>query len=127
MIRCAKETAGASKILQQRMEQLRAASWTDLTDADAAKAIFVAGSDARESCNQNSETVTIAPWPTGGTANVTKITRSTNGSTTVVTENPDLVDQPAVLVTVSVTWKGAGDRTRTRETCTVMANGGLGR
>ena len=127
MIRCAKETAGASKILQQRMEQLRAASWIDVTEADSVSELFASAPDARESCNQNSEQVTIAPWPTVGTPVVTKITRSTTGTTTVMTENADLVDQSAVLVTVGVTWKGAGDRTRTRETCTVIANGGLGR
>jgi hypothetical protein len=127
MIRSAKETAGASKILQQRMETLRAASWTEVTDAATLKDFYATAADAGESCNQNFEKVTIAPWPSGVGPSVIQITRSTSGTTTVVSDNPDLVEGAAVMVTVSVSWTGAGNRARTRETCTVIANGGLGR
>lgn len=127
MIRSAKETTGASKILQQRMEQLRAASWTEVTDADSVKSFYATAPDAAESCNSFSETVTIAPWPTVAAPSTIRITRSSSGTTTIVSDNVDLVDLPAVLVTTNVTWTGAGNRTRTRETCTVIANGGLGR
>jgi Tfp pilus assembly protein PilV len=127
MIRCAKETNGASKILQQRMEQLRSASWTEVTDAATVQGIYATAPDAWESCNQMAESLTIAPWPAVAGASTIQITRSSAGTATIVTDNEDLVDGPAVLVTTRVSWTGVGNRNRTRETCTVIANGGLGR
>jgi hypothetical protein len=127
MIRSAKETNGASKILQQRMEQLRSASWTEVTDAATVQGIYATAADASESCNQMAELVTIAPWPVVGGASTIQIARSSGGTATIVTDNDALVDGPAVLVTTRVSWTGAGKRSRARETCTVIANGGLGR
>ena len=127
MIRCAKETGGASKILQQRMEQLRAASWTEVTDAATVQAIYATAPDAQDSCNKLVETVTLAPWPAVASPSTIQITRTAGGTSTIVSDNEDLVDLPAVLVTTRVSWTGTGKRTRVRETCTVIANGGLGR
>jgi hypothetical protein len=127
LIRAAKETGGASKILQQRMENLRAASWAEVTDAATLRDMYAVAPDASGSCNQLAETLTIAPWPTVASPSTIQITRSTAGTASIVTDNPDLVDGNAVLVTARITWTGAGNRTRIRETCTVIANGGLGR
>jgi hypothetical protein len=127
MIRCAQENAAASKILQQRMEQLRSASWTEITDADSVKAFYVNAPDAADGCKQNSETVTLSAWPAVGGVGITRIQRATNGGLTVPVVEPNLADQPAVLVTTRVTWAGVGGRSRIRETATVIANGGIGR
>lgn len=127
MLRCAKETGGASKVLQQRMEQLRACSWTEVTDAATLQAIYATAPDSWESCNKLSETLTIAPWPTVTGPSTITVTRSSSGVAAIAADNDALVDGPAVLVTTRISWTGTGNRTRTRETCTVIANGGLGR
>jgi hypothetical protein len=127
MIRCAKETAGAGKILQQRMEQLRAADWPEVTDAATVQSYYATAPDAIANCNQLTETVTLVPWPVVAGAIAMKITRSATGTVTLVSDNTALVDGAGVLVTTRVSWTGAGNRTRVRETCTVIANGGLGR
>jgi hypothetical protein len=126
MIRCAKETNGASKILQQRMETLRAKSWAEVTDAATLNGVYATGPDASDSCNNLSETMTVGSYPAVVGAAVIQISRSTAGVTTTVSDNPNLVDGSAVLITTRVTWTGTGNRSRVRETCTVVANGGLG-
>jgi len=126
MIRCAKETNGASKILQQRMETLRAASWVEVTDAATLQGLYANQPDSSASCNNLAETLIIGPYPVVVGASTIQISRSAAGVTTIDSDNPNLVDGQAVLVTTRVTWTGTGNRTRTRETCTVVANGGLG-
>jgi len=127
MIRSAKETGGASEVLQQRMEQLRSCSWTEVTNAATLRDLYATASDSSASCNQLSESLTLVPWPVVGGATKLTITRSTSGITAITTDNVALVDGDAVLVTTQVSWTGGGNRTRIRETCTVIANGGLGR
>lgn len=127
MLRTSRETAISSKILQERMEQLRGFTWTDITDSDILRTNFGTATDSASGLAPTlSETLTVTSWPTAGTA--IKITRSTTGVIALVTDNVDLVDgADAVLVTVRADWIGANNRNRSRETCTIMANGGLGR
>lgn len=125
MLRCSKETIRASKILQERLETIRTANWTEVTDSATIRGFY---DSAPTSCALNgvSEKITLSAWPPAAVPPI-QITRSTAGTTAIVTENLDLDDQPAVLATVQVSWKSANNRVRMRETATVIANGGLGR
>ena len=127
MLRSSRETAIASKILQERMEELRGMTWTDVTDSSSLKSNYATATDSAAGLAPNilTETLTVTAWPTAGTA--IKITRSATGTVALVTDNVDLDVQSAVLITVRAAWTGAGARSRVRETSTVIANGGLGR
>lgn len=125
MLRASRETAVASKILQERMEKLRGATWASVTDSATLKEMYATGTSADNGLSTVAETVTVSAWPTATTP--IQITRSGTSAATLVCDNPDLVDGSAVLVTTRVTWTTAGPRNRARETCTVIANGGLGR
>ncbi len=127
MLRASKETIIASKILQQRMEQVRASNWTEVTDAISMQATYATAADASVGLNGVIETLTISIFPSVSGTNI-KISRSTAGLATVVTDNPNLVDGNAVRVDARVTWTGTpGGITRVREMSTIVANGGLGR
>jgi hypothetical protein len=73
-----------------------------------------------------SEQVTISAWPRAAGTNLV-IARSATGTGTIVSDNPTLTDGNAVLLILRVSWTGAGNRPRVRETATVIANGGMGR
>jgi hypothetical protein len=116
----------ASKVLQQRLEQVRTANWVDVTDSAALQTLFAAAADGAAELPGESEIFTVTAWPSGAGPSI-QITRAAGGTMTVVTDNPDLVDTPAVRVDVRTTWTGnPKKRTRVRETSTVVANGGLG-
>ena len=125
MLRCSKETIHASKVLQERLETIRTANWTEVTDSATIRAFY---DSAPTGCalNGRSEKITLTPWPPAAVTPLV-VTRGTTGLTAIVTDNDDLVDQYAILATVQVSWKSANNRVRTRETATVIANGGLGR
>ena len=125
MLRASRETAIASKVLQERMEVLRGTNWADITDASSIQAIYATGTNADKGLAPVAETVTISAWPTATTS--IQISRSTAGTATIVSDNVSLIDgATALLVTTRVSWTGAGARPRARETSTVIANGGLG-
>ncbi len=131
MLRASKETITASKLLQERMEQLRMLNWAEITDASSIQDLFATQTNSASLFTGESESVTISKWPlTSGTTSSTsiKVNRAANGTVTLVSDNADLVDgTPTVRVDVSVTWPGTpGNRTRIRETSTIVANGGLG-
>lgn len=125
MLRCSKETVQASKVLQERLETVRTANWTEVTDAETIRDFYNA---APTDCVLNgiTEKITLSPWPATAVT-PTVITRSSVGAAAIVTDNVDLVDRFAILATVQVSWKSVNNRVRTRETATVIANGGLGR
>lgn len=127
MLRASKETIIASKILQQRMEQMRGSNWSEITDAPTLYDIYTTAPDAAVGLNSVTEILTVSAYPSVSGTNI-KITRSTAGLTTIATDNPDLVDGSAVRVDARVTWSGTpGGITRVREMSTVMSTGGLGR
>lgn len=129
MLRASKETVNASKVLQQRMEQMRTLNWAEITDTGSVQAIYRTPADAAVLLTNPVETVTISAFPPPGTPPATiQVQRAANGTVSQISDNPDLVDgYPAVRVDVRLTWKGTPHgRTRTRETSTVVANGGLG-
>jgi len=124
-IRCAKETIGASQVLQQRMESLRIANWQEVTDADWVKANLL-NTDAlgAEPLRNLSETLTLVPYGSNNLGN-TQFTRNRNGAT-IVNRNADLLTENAVKVIWTVDYTGApNDRAVTRQVVAILAKGGV--
>lgn len=124
-IRCAKESIGASQVLQQRMESLRIANWQQVTDADWVKAnLLDADALGAEPLRNLSETLTLVPY---GSANIgnTQFTRTRSG-TTIVSRDPGLLTENAVKVIWTVNYNGApNDRAVTRQFVAILAKGGV--
>lgn len=124
-IRCAKETIGASQVLQQRMESLRIANWQEVTNADWVKDnllnVDALGADPLRNL---SETLTLVPYA-GNSVGNTQFTRTRSG-TTIVNRNPDLLTENAVKVIWTVNYTGApNDRAVTRQLVAILAKGGV--
>ena len=136
IVKSAKQAAVASKCLQQRIEQLRNYNWPQLTDAGAlvelystpplpsvelpgfSEQVTVSGFTAPTGCD------TVAAAPSG---TLLQLQRDVNGTVTLVTDNPDLVDGFMVRVDVQISWPGPNGRARMRETSVIISNGGIGR
>jgi hypothetical protein len=136
MLKSAKQAAVASKCLQQRIEQVRNYNWTQVTDAAAMQDLYSAPPLPSAELPGFSEQVTISaftPTTTSGNPSPDKappylqITRSSSGTVTLVSDNPNLDSGNTIRVDVQITWPGPGGRARLRETSVVIANGGLGR
>ena len=144
LLKSSKQAAVASKCLQQRIEQIRTYNWTQVTDSVAMQALYATPPLPSIELPGFSEQVTISAFTpattNGGTAPAPvapflQITRGANGTVTLVSDNPNLVDQPQngitnpgaeVRVDVQITWPGPNGRTRIRQTSVIIANGGVG-
>jgi Tfp pilus assembly protein PilV len=135
MLRSAKQAAVASKCLQQRIEQIRNYNWTQVTDAQAMQDLYATPPLPSSELPGFSEQVTISaftPSTTAGTASdapaapYIQITRGSDGTVSLVQDNPDLTDGQTVRVDVRISWPST-QGSRMRETSVIIANGGLGR
>ncbi|MBA3831498.1 MAG: hypothetical protein H0X34_06335 [Chthoniobacterales bacterium] len=124
-IRCAKESIGASQVLQQRMESLRIANWQEVTDADWVKAnLLNADALGAEPLRNLSETLTLVSYGSVSLGN-TQFTRTRSG-TTIVSRDPGLLTENAVKVIWTVNYNGApNDRAVTRQFVAILAKGGV--
>lgn len=124
-IRCAKESIGASQVLQQRMESLRIANWQQVTDADWVKANLL-NSDAlgAEPLRNLTESILLVPYGSSSVGS-TEFSRTPSG-TTIVNRNSSLLTENAVTVIWTVNYTGApNDRAVTRQFVTILAKGGV--
>lgn len=135
MVKSAKQAAVASKCLQQRIEQIRNYNWTQVTDAEAMQDLYGTPPLPSIELPGFAEQVQISSYtppipPAAAPAPVAPfllITRATNGTVALVSDNDTLVSLPEVRVDVRITWPGPNGTTRTRETSVIVANGGIGR
>lgn len=129
MLRALKQTAISSKSLQQRLEQARTANWTEITDAPFLQDLYSTPTDSAGEIIGETDRITVSQWPVASTPlpNL-QVTRNADGTVTLNSDSPNLVDGTAVRVDVRISWPGGvGGITRVRESTMIIANGGVGR
>jgi prepilin-type N-terminal cleavage/methylation domain-containing protein len=124
MIRMSNEQSSASQVLQQRIEQLRVANWSRVTDPawlrDNTLSQDAPGSNTLPLL---SETVCIKPY---GTSTPTNTFTRTNGLATTGAANVSLLAQDSVQVTWILSWTGAPtSHNNNRLAAVVLSKGGV--
>lgn len=128
--RAHKEFLVANQCLQQRVEQFRAANWSQVTDASQVSAILQSQTPVNNGyLNTQTEKITVNAYPPV-TPPVAAIVVTRDGSGTVsIASQPSgfsLRSTVAVKIDFQEAWNSAqGERTRVRESSTVVALGGL--
>lgn len=131
VLRGQRETIAANLLLQGRVDQIRAAGWSQVSDPESLRQnILGLASPQGPSLPSVHETITVTAYPPTTPAQTPLcVDRATNGTTTIVSQPPagfSLRRVLAVRVDVHVDWKsGQNSRKRTRETSTVVSLGGL--
>lgn len=121
VLRMGKEVVSASELLQQRIEALRyAPPWSNITTAYGIQSVVAAPTGIAANFANVTETYTVSGYPTGSTLTVT---RAPNG--TMTNNGVDLSATSCVKVTITATWTGVGNVTRSRQLSTIMSKGGL--
>lgn len=124
-LRTAREAAGASQVLQQRIETLRIANWHQITDADWLRTnVLNTNASGSDNLKGISETLTLIPYGSTTTGN-TQLVR-TNGTTQITNNNDKLLAENAMKVVWTVAYAGGlrGDPV-TRQTVAIVAKGGV--
>ena len=129
--RAHREILTAEHCLEQRAEQGRAAPWTQLTTALGLQTLLQSAFVNDDSLSNHTETITVSAYPTVSPSVPLPlplaVTRDASGNTAVTSQPPyNLQNSAAVRIDLQEGWTSAqGGRTRSRETSTVVAFGGL--
>ena len=125
-IRSIKQTTAATQALQERVDQVRRATWNELTSsAYLQSSILNTPSTAGSALPNLVEEVDIGAYPPPPDSRL-RIQRLANGNLSVVSVSPNLATQTrSVSVFVRLTWKGSNGATRQRECATIIAKGGI--
>jgi hypothetical protein len=125
LLRTAKDNISASQNLQQRVEQLRIASWGKIWNGTLmASGILSAPTPSSAGLAEPVETVVVSPYPTVNGFTPTQVVRK-NGVPTVISQNDALKYERMVRVDVTLSWKGfPRQRNRVRTASILMANKG---
>lgn len=133
ILRSARESASASQILQERVEQLRIANWQQVTDSSylLGNGFYGKRGDAADGLANLTETTRVSlfdPDTLQVDPNADQIFVARRGGQSILnSDNPDLTNERMVRIDVSVMWTGTGDRARVRETTLLMSQGGIRR
>jgi len=125
ILRMAKDEAGASQVLQQRVEQLRIANWSEVTDPTWMRDnILNASACGSSTLNNCTETVTVKPYNSANTS-INTFSFSPSGAT-AATANSSLVAATMVEAIWTVSWNGIPNgRNITRQTIVVLGYDGV--
>src|ERR1700724_1436900 len=122
-----KENTAATMVLQQRMESLRACSFTQVATKDYLKNIFSATTGSEGPLASLNEQVAVGVY---GTPSVTPIVLLRNpqhsSSPQELSSNDTLTNYNLLQVDLLLQWTSANGRTRTRQLSAVFGKGNIG-
>jgi len=121
LLSAGRQAAAAAQSLQDRLEQFRRCSWTQLTDASYIKNnILNTSTTSGYNIAGSTETVTLNTYPLA-TTTPTTIVRA-NGTTTTISTNSNLVNTDLVRIDVALNWSSnVGKRARSQSISSLIA------
>ena len=127
-VRASLESVAALRDLSSRSEQVRASTWSQITDPNFLQGTLLSvAPDSTGELGNLVETIEITAHlaAPGSVAPIT-VTRLQNGAATVVNAGgAAMPDQSSVRADLTAAWTGKGGRARTRQISLVVAQGGL--
>jgi hypothetical protein len=125
LVRTAKDNISASQTLQQRVEDVRLATWGQIWNPTLMAAeIMGIATPSSAGLSEPIETVVVSPYPAKTGFTPAQLVRQ-NGVTTVVSSNPALKTERLLRVDFMLTWKGfPKKRDRARTASILVANRG---
>lgn len=127
LVKSSRESNGASLALEERIEQLRIATWRQMTDAGYLQNnYFTTQPKSANALGTLTERIRVTAFPDETVCTGILMEREPSGRVTVLLSGSGLAEQRLAKVTVQNTWRGNG-RVRTRELATIISNGGISR
>ena len=122
-----KESTAATMVLQQRMESLRACSFSQIATKDYIKTIFSAPTGSEGPLGSLNEQVAVGVY---GTPAVNPIVLLRNpqhsNSPQELSSNDTLANYNLLQVDLLLQWSSANGRTRTRQLSAIFGKGNIG-
>lgn len=122
LLRTSKDNISASQALQQRVERVKLATFSQVTDAQRfATEVLTEDTPSTVGLSAPVETFVFSPYPEKAGFVPVKVERA-GGVTKVITSNPNLIKERVVRLDYRLTWSGfPNKRGRIREASILIA------
>lgn len=128
IVKSARETSGACGVLEERVEQLRTATWKQITDATyLSDGYFAVQPKSIAALSNYREQIKVSAWPDESAATPLLVEKTPKAEPAVLQAGAGLPDQRMAKVDVRVYWLGRNGRPRMRDLTTIISNGGISR
>jgi len=122
-----KESTAATMVLQQRMESLRACSFTQVATEDNLKTIFSTPTGSEGPLGLLSEQVAVGVYGSPAVAPIILLRNPQNQSDPQeLSTNSNLTNYNLLQVDLLLQWTSANGRTRTRQLSAIFGKGNIG-
>ena len=129
LLRSSLESNSASRVLNGRAEQIRSATWSQITDTDfLATSVMSVKPDAGGELGALNETIDVIAYPTPSpNPPALQITRDNDASlvTTVGAGDGTMINQTSIRINITANWTAKGGKARTRQLSMVLSYGGV--
>jgi prepilin-type N-terminal cleavage/methylation domain-containing protein len=116
----------ASLCVQERVEQMRIATWRQITDPYFLRSNFYASGPKAGSALVNVfEKITVNAFPDPLVANPIVVERADGSAPVIKGPGPDIAAQPSIRIDVYLAYDGLGGQRHNRQACMVLSNGGV--
>ncbi len=122
-----KESTAATMVLQQRMESLRAASYSQVADKDYLKNnIFSNSTGSEEPLGSLNEQVAVGVYGDTSVTPIMLLRNPQHQTPQMFSNNDHLTNYNLLQVDLLLQWTSANGRTRTRQLSAVFGKGNIG-
>ena len=122
-----KESTAATMVLQQRMESLRAASYSQIADKDYLKnSIFSSSTGSEEPLGSLNEQVAVGVYGDTSVTPIMLLRNPQHETPQILSNNDNLTNYNLLQVDLLLQWTSANGRTRTRQLSAVFGKGNIG-
>ncbi len=128
LVKATREASAASHSMQERLEQVRTATWSQITDPTyVSETLFSSLPRSIAPLDRYREMITISAWPEGS-GPVLCVEKAPKQSARIVSAGVGIAGQHLLKVDFQIRWGGGeGKRERRRELSTIISNGGISR
>ena len=131
LLKTSREASAAFQALEERVEQLRIATWRQITDPDYLISNYMPVTPKSVAALGNfTERVQVTAYPDPSVSAGLLVERQKGYSAVVVQdvgEGAAISEQKLAKVSVQIRWTGKGDRERVQELATIISNAGISR
>jgi Tfp pilus assembly protein PilE len=122
-----KESTAATMVLQQRMESLRAASYSQVADKDYLKnTIFSNSTGSEEPLGNLNEQVAVGVYGDTSITPIMLLRNPQNPTPQILSSNDHLTNYNLLQVDLLLQWTSSNGRTRTRQLSAIFGKGNIG-
>jgi Tfp pilus assembly protein PilE len=122
-----KESTAATMVLQQRMESLRAASYSNVADQDYLQNTIFSNSTGSEGPLGNlNEQVAVGVYGNTSITPIMLLRNPQNPTPQILSSNGNLTNYNLLQVDLLLQWTSSNGRTRTRQLSAIFGKGNIG-